>query len=178
MPSTVRLRTYPHPVHLPRPVAHSTRSKLALISRSVPQALLSAGDLRPVHLVDARSTVCFAAHGDDLLQVRLRDFNSFALAAYRGIPTSITIATTLRSDGHPPPRKTRFPAAGPALPDGIGYPQGFNERFRIFEMILRARASWRKDATSFHRSLRSDIVLNTNRVPVSAPRRSVGPLPR
>ena len=50
----------------------------------------------------------------------------------------------LRSDGRPPPRKTRFPAAGPALPDGIGYPQGFNERFHIFEMILLSRASWRK----------------------------------
>jgi hypothetical protein len=39
--------------------------------------------------------------------------------------------STLRSGGHPPPRKTRFSAAGPALPDGIGYPQGFNERFHI-----------------------------------------------
>ena len=29
------------------------------------------------------------------------------------------------------PRKTRFAAAGPALPGGIGYPQGFNERFHI-----------------------------------------------
>ena len=34
-----------------------------------------------------------------------------------------------RSDGHPPSRKTRFPAPGPALPDGIGHPQSFNERF-------------------------------------------------
>ena len=34
-------------------------------------------------------------------------------------------------NGRPPPRKTRFPAAGPALPDGIGYPHGFNERFHI-----------------------------------------------
>ncbi len=39
--------------------------------------------------------------------------------------------STLLSDGRPPPRKTRFPAAGPALPDGIGYPQGFYERFHI-----------------------------------------------
>ena len=46
----------------------------------------------------------------------------------------------LRSDGRPPPRKTRFPAAGPALSDGIGYPQGFNEGFHIFEMILLSRA--------------------------------------
>jgi hypothetical protein len=50
---------------------------------------------------------------------------------------------TLRSDGRPSPRKTRFPAAGPALPDGIGYPQGFNERFHIFEMILFSRVTWR-----------------------------------
>jgi hypothetical protein len=46
-------------------------------------------------------------------------------------------------DGRPPPRKTRFLAAGPVLPDGIGYPQGFNERFHILEMILLSRASWR-----------------------------------
>ncbi len=39
----------------------------------------------------------------------------------------------LRSDGRRLPRKTRFPSAGPALPDGIGYPQGFNEGFHIFE---------------------------------------------
>ena len=49
----------------------------------------------------------------------------------------------LRSDGRPPPRKTRFPVAGPALSDGIGYPQGFNEGFHIFEMILLSRALWR-----------------------------------
>jgi hypothetical protein len=29
------------------------------------------------------------------------------------------------------PRQDSLPAAGPALPDGIGYPQGFNERFHI-----------------------------------------------
>jgi hypothetical protein len=39
--------------------------------------------------------------------------------------------STLRSDGRPSPRKTRFLAAALALPDGIGYPQGFNERFHI-----------------------------------------------
>ena len=51
---------------------------------------------------------------------------------FRGSITQRLISlSTLRSDGHPPPRKTRFPAAGPALPDGIGYPQGFNERFHI-----------------------------------------------
>ena len=51
---------------------------------------------------------------------------------FRGSITQRLISlSTLRSDGHPPPRKTRFPAAGPALPDGIGYPQGSNERFHI-----------------------------------------------
>ena len=51
---------------------------------------------------------------------------------FRGSITQRLISlSTLRSDGHPSPRKTRFPAAGPALPDGIGYPQGFSERFHI-----------------------------------------------
>jgi hypothetical protein len=51
---------------------------------------------------------------------------------FRGSITQRLISlSTLRGDGRPPPRKTRFPAAGPALPDGIGYPQGFNERFHI-----------------------------------------------
>jgi hypothetical protein len=83
------------------------------------QTLLSAGDLLPVHLVDARGTVCFATHGDDLLQVPLRDLNSFALAAYRGIPTSISITTTLRSAGYPRPTQDSRPAAGQALPGRI-----------------------------------------------------------
>src|ERR1700677_4407775 len=43
----------------------------------------------------------------------------------------------------PAPTQDLLPAAGPALPDGIGYPQGFIERFHI-EMILLSRASWRK----------------------------------
>src|SRR6476619_5173957 len=36
-----------------------------------------------------------------------------------------------------------LPAAGPALPDGIGYPQGSDKRFHI--TILLSRTSWRKD---------------------------------
>src|SRR5262249_20006006 len=107
------------------------------------QALLSAGDLRPVHLVDARGTVCFATHGDDLLHVRLRDLNSFALAAYRGIPTSISIATTLRREGFPSTAQDSLPAAGQALPGGIGYPQGSNERFLSSSLVLLSQASWR-----------------------------------
>ena len=51
---------------------------------------------------------------------------------FRGSITQRLISlSTLRRDGLPSRRKTRFPAAGPALPDGIGYPQGFNERFHI-----------------------------------------------
>ena len=56
--------------------------------------------------------------------MRLRDLNSFALAAYRGIPTSISIATTLRRGSYLPTTQDSLPATGPALPDGIGYPQG------------------------------------------------------
>ena len=54
---------------------------------------------------------------------------------FRGSITQRLISlSTLRSDGRPSPRKTRFSrraGTGPALPDGIGYPQGFNERFHI-----------------------------------------------
>src|SRR5271169_5203528 len=72
---------------------------------------------------------------------------------FRGSITQRLISlSTLRSDGHPSPRKTRFPAAGPALPDGIGYPQGFNERFHIFRMILLSRATWRKVEIPLSRS--------------------------
>ena len=79
---------------------------------------------------------------------------------FRGsITQRLILLSTLRSDGRPPPRKTRFPAAGPALPDGIGYPQGFNERFHI-EMILLSRASWRKirrPSTSYVKLVRLPI---------------------
>jgi hypothetical protein len=51
----------------------------------------------PVHLVDAGCTLCFTTHGDDLPHVRLRDFNSFALAAYRGIPTFISTRPPMAS---------------------------------------------------------------------------------
>jgi hypothetical protein len=55
------------------------------------------------------------------------------------ITQRLILLSTLRSDGRPAPRKTRFPA----LPDGIGYPQGFSERLHIFEMILLSRVTWR-----------------------------------
>ena len=37
-----------------------------------------------------------------------------------------------------------LPVAGPALPDGVAYPQVSVKGF-TFEMILFSRASWRKD---------------------------------
>ena len=62
---------------------------------------------------------------------------------FRGSITQRLISlSTLRSDGHPPPRKTRFPAAGPALPDGIGCPRVSMKGFTL--TILLSRASWRK----------------------------------
>ena len=36
----------------------------------------------------------------------------------------------------PAPTQDSLPAAGPALPDGIGYPQGFNERFPSSRLFL------------------------------------------
>ncbi len=39
--------------------------------------------------------------------------------------------STLRRGGYPPTTQDSLPAAGPALPDGIGYPQGSDERFQV-----------------------------------------------
>ena len=53
--------------------------------------------------------------------------------------------STLRSAVHTAPRKTRFWLLA-ALPGGIGYPQGFYERFpRCFlHRFLLSQASWRR----------------------------------
>ena len=48
--------------------------------------------------------------------------------------------STLRREGRPSATQDLLPAAGPALPGGIGYPQGSDKRFHI-EMILLFRAS-------------------------------------
>jgi hypothetical protein len=51
---------------------------------------------------------------------------------FRGSITQRLISlSTLRRGSHPPTTQDLLPAAGPALPDGVGYPQGFNERFHI-----------------------------------------------
>jgi len=57
--------------------------------------------------------------------------------------------STLRRVGCPHATQDSFLAAGQALPDGIGYPQGFSERFQIV-VILLSRASWRKDSVEWH----------------------------
>jgi hypothetical protein len=62
---------------------------------------------------------------------------------FRGsIAQRLILLSTLRSESRVSPRKTRsLPTVGPALPDGIGYPQGSSKRFHI-GMILIFRASW------------------------------------
>ena len=54
--------------------------------------------------------------------------------------------STLRRGGLPPTTQDSLPAAGPALPDGIGYPQGSDKRFHIAFLLFRA--SWRKPGRS------------------------------
>ena len=50
---------------------------------------------------------------------------------FRGSIARLLIAlSTLRRGSYPPATQDSLPAAGPALPDGIGYPQGSDERFR------------------------------------------------
>jgi hypothetical protein len=51
---------------------------------------------------------------------------------FRGsIAQRLISLSTLRREGYPSATQDSLPAAGPALPDGIGYPQGSEERFHI-----------------------------------------------
>jgi hypothetical protein len=45
--------------------------------------------------------------------------------------TAFDLAAYASQGRSPATTQDSLPAAGPALPDGIGYPQGFNERFHI-----------------------------------------------
>jgi hypothetical protein len=54
---------------------------------------------------------------------------------------ALGLAVYASQSGSPLPAQDSLPAAGPTLPDGIGYPQGSDERFHI--TILLSRASWR-----------------------------------
>ena len=44
--------------------------------------------------------------------------------------------STLRSEGHPSPRKTRFRLLAKLCRAGFGNPQGSNERFRVSSLFL------------------------------------------
>ena len=70
--------------------------------------------------------------------------------AFRGsIAQRLISLSTLRSGRSPAPTQDSLPAAGPALPDGIGYPQGSCKRFHICDAFLLFRASWRNVRPSF-----------------------------
>jgi hypothetical protein len=56
---------------------------------------------------------------------------------FRGsIARPVHSLSTLRSPGRPGATQDSFPAAGPALPGGVGYPQGSSERFLRFGFLL------------------------------------------
>jgi hypothetical protein len=72
-----------------------------------------------------------------------KDEGSPQTTQFRGsIARRLISLSTLRREGRPSTTQDLLPAAGPALPGGIGYPQGSNKRFHI-GMILLFRASWR-----------------------------------
>ena len=54
--------------------------------------------------------------------------------------TAFDLAVYASQGRSPAPTQDSLPAAGPALPDGIGYPQGSDKRFHIY-MILLFRAT-------------------------------------
>jgi hypothetical protein len=45
--------------------------------------------------------------------------------------TAFDLAVYASQGRSPVPTQDSLPAAGPALPDGVGYPQGSDERFHI-----------------------------------------------
>jgi len=54
--------------------------------------------------------------------------------------------STLRGVGHPTATQDSLPGAGQALLGGLGYPQGFSERFRVVAYISSPfpKLAWRK----------------------------------
>ena len=68
------------------------------------------------------------------------------LDSFRGSITRLQHSlSTLRREGRPSTTQDSFPAAGQALPDGLGYPQGSCERFRGVSYISSSfpKLSWR-----------------------------------
>ena len=69
------------------------------------------------------------------------------LDSFRGSITRLQHSlSTLRREGRPSTTQDSLPAAGQALPDGFGYPQGSCERFRGESYISSSfpKLSWRK----------------------------------
>jgi hypothetical protein len=56
--------------------------------------------------------------------------------------TAFDLAVYASSWGLPAITQDSLPAAGPALPDGMSYPQGSYKRFHVMTILL-FRASWR-----------------------------------
>ena len=52
--------------------------------------------------------------------------------------------STLCRGGYPPTTQDSLPAAGPALPDGIGYPQGSLRKVSSLRLSSFPELSWRK----------------------------------
>jgi hypothetical protein len=92
-----------------------------------------------------------------------KDEGSGQKGIFRGsIAQRLISLSTLRREGRPSTTQDLLPAAGPALPGGIGYPQGSNKRFHI-GMILLFRASWRNAA------LRENLEVRVHAQTVSRP---------
>ncbi len=59
------------------------------------------------------------------------------IAHFRGSITRLQHSlSTPSSAGYPVTTQDSLPAAGQALPDGLGYPHGPNERFQIYVMLI------------------------------------------
>ena len=64
---------------------------------------------------------------------------------YRGsIARRLIWLSTLRRGSYPPTTQDSLPAAGPALPDGIGYPQGSLRKVSSLELSSFPGLTWRK----------------------------------
>jgi hypothetical protein len=61
--------------------------------------------------------------------------------------TAFDLAVNASQWRSPATTQDSLPAAGPALPDGIAYPQGSDEKFHI--TILLSRVSWRNVSSFF-----------------------------
>ena len=69
---------------------------------------------------------------------------------FRGsIARRLISLSTLRRGGHPPTTQDSLPAAGPALPDGIGYPQGSLRKVSSLWLSSSPELSWRKVRAGF-----------------------------